>query len=129
MAKYKKITAYMVFGILTTVVNVAVYYICYQILKIPNIYSTAAAWCMAVVFAFLTNKPFVFESRNWSQKTVAAEAVRFFGCRALTGVLELALMFLLVDILALQGTVMKIFTNIIVIMLNYIAGKYFVFDS
>lgn len=119
----------MIFGILTTFVNVAAYYVCYQILKVPNVYSTIAAWCIAVVFAFLTNKPFVFGSRDWKGMTVAAEAARFFGCRALTGILEVSLMYLLVDIMSLQGTVMKILTNIIVIALNYIAGRYFVFDN
>ena len=128
MVKYKRITAYVIFGILTTVVDVAAYYVCYQILKVPNVYSTIAAWCIAVVFAFLTNKPFVFESRDWKGLTVISEAARFFGCRALTGVLEVVLMYLLVDMLSLQGTVMKILTNIAVIILNYIAGRYFVFD-
>ena len=118
----------MIFGILTTVVNVVAYYVCYQILKVPNVYSTIAAWCIAVVFAFLTNKPFVFQSRDWKGLTVASEAARFFGCRALTGVLEVVLMYLLGDMLSLQGTVMKILTNIAVIILNYIAGRYFVFD-
>lgn len=129
MIKYKRITAYMVFGILTTAVNVAVYYVCYQVLHIPNMQSTMFAWCMAVVFAFLTNKPFVFESRSWSGRTVAAEAARFFGSRFLTGALELVLMYLLVDLLSFQGTVMKIVTNVIVIILNYAAGKYFVFEK
>lgn len=126
--KYKRIISYLIFGVLTTVINVAAYAVCFRVLGVPNVYSTVAAWFIAVLFAFFTNKVFVFGSREWKGAAVVSEALRFFGSRALTGVLEVAAMYLFVDVLAQPGTLMKLLTNVGVILLNYIAGRFFVFD-
>lgn len=125
--RYRGIIAYVFFGVLTTVINVAVYYFCYDICGMPNLLSTAAAWVVAVAFAFVTNKLFVFESRSWHGIQPLKEAAGFVGCRLSTGVAEMLIMYVFVDRLQFSGTVMKLISNVIVIILNYVLSKLLVF--
>ncbi len=128
-SRHKGIIKYVVFGALTTLLNVAIYYLFYNILMLKNTPSVIIAWILSVAFAFVTNKLFVFESKSWQANTATKEALDFVLCRLATGVLEVALMFLLVDILKFNGTLMKLITNVIVIILNYIASKLFIFKK
>ena len=68
--KYSDVLAYLVFGVLTTVVNYLVYLPCFNLLHFSAAVSNVIAWVVAVAFAYLTNKPFVFKSYDWSAKTV-----------------------------------------------------------
>ena len=124
--KYRDILLYLVFGVLTTAINIFAYHLCYQIFDVDNIVRTIIEWVVAVVFAFITNKIFVFESTAEKGKAII-EAANFFACRIGTGVIEVGIMYLFVDVLAFNGTIMKLITNVIVIIVNYIASKLFVF--
>jgi putative flippase GtrA len=126
--KYRDVLLYLIFGVLTTVINILSYHLCYQIFAIDNVISTVIAWVVAVVFAFVTNKLFVFESTAKKGKAII-EAVNFFACRIGTGVIEVGVMYLFVDVFAFNGTVMKLITNVIVIIINYIASKLLVFKK
>ncbi len=126
--KYFDIIKYLVFGVLTTVLNVITYHIFYELCKFGNITSTIIAWVVAVAFAFITNKLFVFNSKKWDENSVK-EVVEFFLCRIGTGIIEIGMMYLCVDIFAFNGTVMKLITNIIVIIINYFASKFLVFKK
>ena len=125
--KYYDILAYLVFGVLTTVVNYLVYLPCYNLLEMSAAVSNVIAWAVAVAFAYLTNKPFVFRSHDWSAKTVIPELTKFVGSRIASGALETGIIFLTVDLLAWNGNVMKLVTSVIVVVLNYIASKLLVF--
>ena len=127
IAKYYDILAYLVFGVLTTVVNYLVYLPCYNLLEMSAAVSNVIAWAVAVAFAYLTNKPFVFRSHDWSAKTVVPELTKFVGSRIASGALETGIIFLTVDLLAWNGNVMKLVTSVIVVVLNYIASKLLVF--
>jgi len=129
LIKYKGIVSYLFFGVLTTAVNVAVYYIFYNILSVPNIVSTIIAWVAAVAFAFITNKLFVFDSKSWQPSVALRELWTFTACRIGTGVIEVGMMWLFVDVLTFNGTVMKLLTNFIVIVLNYIFSKLIIFKK
>ena len=129
LKKYREVVAYLVFGILTVFINTAVYSICYYILDLSNNISVIAAWLIAVCFAFVTNKFFVFESKELEKSELAREAGLFWSCRIATGILELIMMHIFVDRLGLNGLVMKTVTNVIVIVLNYIASKMLVFKK
>ncbi len=126
LLKYKGVILYLVFGVLTTVINVITYHLCYENFKIGNVPSTVVAWVVAVSFAFVTNKIFVFESKKKSSAAVK-EAVDFFICRIGTGVIEIGMMWVFVDLLEFNGTLMKLITNILIIVINYLASKFFVF--
>ena len=127
IAKYYDILAYLVFGVLTTVVNYLVYLPCYNLLEMSAAVSNVIAWAVAVAFAYLTNKPFVFRSHDWSAKTVVPELTKFVGSRIASGALETGIIFLTVDLLAWNGNVMKLVTSVIVVVLKYIASKLLVF--
>lgn len=125
--KHIDILSYLFFGGLTTVVNYLVYLPCYNLLHICASVSNAIAWIFAVVFAFLTNKPFVFKSHDWSAKVVIPELTKFLGCRIGSGVMETVILFLTVDLLHWNGNILKLITSILVIILNYFGSKLIVF--
>ena len=119
--------SYLFFGVLTTLVNYAVYLPCYNLFHLSASASNIVAWVFAVVFAYLTNKPFVFRSHDWSAKTVVPEFARFVGCRVASGALATALLILIADVLGTNGNVWKIITSIIVVVVNYLGSKLLVF--
>ena len=121
------ILTYLFFGVLTTIVNYLVYFPLYNLVGYSAVLSNAVAWIVAVAFAFLTNKPFVFKSHDWSAKTVMPELVKFFGCRIASGLAESAIIFVTVDLMQWNGNLWKILTSVLVIVLNYIGSKAFVF--
>ena len=125
--KYWDILSYLFFGGLTTVVNYLVYIPCYNWLGISASVSNVIAWVVAVAFAYVTNKPFVFKSHDWSRKTVLPELTKFVGCRVGSGLLETLFLLLTVDILAWNGNWMKLITSVLVVILNYFASKLLVF--
>ena len=129
MVRYRDVIVYLAFGVLTTAVNYIVYLPCYNVLGLSGSASNAIAWVGAVAFAYLTNKPFVFQSHDWSAKTVIPELTKFVGCRVGSGVLETAIIFLTVDLLGWNGNVMKLLTSVLVVVLNYIGSKLLVFKK
>lgn len=120
------ILIYLVFGVLTTLVNYMVYFPCIYA-GIPASVSNGIAWVVSVLFAYLTNKPFVFRSRDWSMKTVLPEAAAFFGCRIGSGALESGILLVAVDWLHWNGCLWKVITSVLVVILNYVGSKLFVF--
>ena len=129
LARYRDVIVYLVFGVLTTAVNYIVYLPCYNVLGLSGSASNAIAWVGAVAFAYLTNKPFVFQSHDWSAKTVIPELTKFVGCRVGSGVLETAIIFLTVDVLSWNGNIMKLATSVLVVVLNYVSSKLLVFKK
>ena len=126
-AKYYDLITYLVFGVLTTAVNYIVYLPCYNLLHLSASVSNAIAWVVAVAFAYLTNKPWVFKSHDWSRQTVIPELTKFVGCRVGSGVLETGIIFLTVDLLGWNGNIMKLVTSVLVVIFNYVASKLLVF--
>lgn len=121
------VVVYLVFGVLTTVVNYLVYLPLYNWMGISAAVSNIAAWVVAVAFAFLTNKPFVFQSHDWSRKTVLPELSKFVSCRVASGAMETAIIFLTVDLMQWNGNIWKLITSVLVVILNYFASKLLVF--
>ena len=127
LKKHEEVVSYLFFGGLTTVVNYLVYLPCYNLLRFSGTVSNVIAWIAAVAFAYLTNKPFVFKSHDWSAKTVLPELTKFVGCRVGSGLVETAVIFLTVDWLGLNGNLIKVATSVLVVVLNYIGSKLVVF--
>lgn len=127
--KYWDVLAYLIFGVLTTVVNYVVYLPLYNGAGLSATVSNAIAWVVAVAFAFLTNKPFVFKSHDWSAKTVFPELGKFLGCRIGSGLMETGIIFVAVDLLHWDGNIMKLVTSVLVIILNYVGSKLLVFKK
>lgn len=127
--KYWDILTYLFFGVLTTVVNYVIYLPVYNILGLSAAVSNTIAWVVAVAFAYLTNKPFVFRSHDWSAKTVIPELTKFVSCRVASGLAETVILLLTVDLLGWNGNIWKLVTSVLVVVLNYIASKLIVFKK
>ena len=123
------IVTYLFFGVLTTIVNYLVYLPVYNLLHLSASVSNAIAWVVAVAFAYLTNKPFVFKSNDWSRQTVIPELTKFVSCRLGSGILETAILFVTVDLLHWNGNIWKLVPSVLVVVLNYIASKLLVFKK
>ena len=117
------------FGLLTTLVNYAVYIPCLNILKLSRAVSNIIAWIAAVAFAFLTNKRFVFRSGSWAAAVVMGELAKFLGTRVGSGLAETLLIWLMVDTLGQNGILWKLLTNAAVLVINYIGSCFFVFKK
>lgn len=125
--KYKQIILYLFFGGCTTLINWAAYVLCYNLLTVENVVSTVIAWVVSVAFAFVTNKIWVFESAN--DKGLIFEIWTFVAARLITGLLDVAIMYVAVDKFNMNSTLWKLLSNIIVIMLNYIFSKFIIFKK
>lgn len=127
----KEIVLYVVFGGLTTVVNWAVYmlFVNWTGITVANV----IAWIAAVLFAYVTNKLFVFEQKSWQIRLVAGEFAKFVSSRIVTGVIEIvgvdALVYIGLDmtLFGKKGMVAKILVSVIVVILNYVFSKLLVF--
>ena len=129
MKKYQSFISYAVFGVLTTVVNIVTYSICYNKLGIGNTISNVIAWILAVAFAYVTNKLWVFDSKSWKWSVLRREIIAFVSCRLATGILDIVIMFVCVDLMDWPAMVMKILSNVLVIVLNYVFSKLIIFKK
>ncbi len=127
LIKYKSVILYLFFGVCTTLVNMIVYYLCAHPFGFPTMPSTILAWFAAVLFAYLTNRKWVFESEETTVTGIAMEMARFFGCRLATGVVDWFCMFFFVDVLSWNDMLVKFGSNVLVVILNYIASKLIIF--
>lgn len=94
---------------------------------VPMMASTILAWLITVLTAFLTNKQWVFGSDNWQISRILNELITFMGCRIFTGILELIIMYVFVQLLLFNDMIIKMFANVIVIVTNYVASKFIIF--
>ena len=122
----REVFFYLVFGVLTTLVNIVSFAILSRAIGIGTVFSNVIAWFLSVLFAYVTNRRWVFQSKS---DDVLKEAAAFFSGRLGTGVLDTLVMFVTVDLLCWNDLVMKVISNVIVIILNYIISKLFVFKS
>ena len=125
--RYKEILMYLIFGGLTTLVNIIGYFLLARICKI--VVSTVLALIISILFAYVTNKIFVFESKTNTKKELLKEIISFFGCRAFTGIIDVAFMYVTVDIFDLNDMIMKVISNIVVIIVNYVFSKLIIFKK
>ncbi len=125
--KYKGIILYGIFGVLTTIINIAAYALCYKYFGIPNIPSVIIAWVVAVLFAFITNKLYVFDSKDMKLATFIPELIKFMAARLATLGVELVIMYIGVDLMHGPEVILKACANVIVIILNYVLSKLIVF--
>lgn len=131
--KYKEVILYVFFGGVTTVVNIIVYMVAANVLTGAGITTatipTVIAWFISVLVAYITNKIWVFESKSLGFKETLKEAASFFAFRLLSGALDVAFMYFTVDLLGFNDTIMKILSNVVVVILNYIFSKLFIFKK
>ena len=127
MKKYKEQILYLFWGVATTLVNYCAYFLLTKAFHVHYVVSNVLAWLVAVLFAFWSNKSFVFESKSWAPRVVFPELCKFTGARVFSGVLETGLLWLCVDILHFPDSMIKLLAGIVVIILNYVFSKLYVF--
>lgn len=128
--KYREIIMYLIFGVLTTVVSLVVYFVCTKtVLSAEDAFQLQAAnvisWFVSVMFAFVTNRLFVFESKGrWT-----LEMFKFYSSRVSTLLLDMLLMFVLVTLVGVNDMVSKVVVQVVVIVANYVLSKLLVFKE
>lgn len=115
---------YVIFGVLTTVVNIACYLFFARLLYVNYLISNVLAWFFSVFFAYVTNRIWVFESKS---SNILKEIVLFFAGRIFSGAVDTGLMYLFIDILSIGDFISKIVIQIVVVILNYVFSKLIVF--
>lgn len=129
--KNEEIISYLVVGGLTTLVSLIVYYLCVNTflkpdnaiqLQVANILS----WVISVSFAYIANRIFVFKSKS---NKIIKEIISFVSARIITLLLDMFTMFLMVTLLHINDSFSKIVSQVLVIVLNYIFSKLFVFKK
>lgn len=109
MAKYSDFLTYCVFGFLATLVNMGTYHLLYDTVSLSNVAATVLAWFTAVTFAFLTNKFIVFKNRGMKVIQIMRELAMFYSARLFTGIIDVAFMFITVDLLTLAPPYVQIY--------------------
>lgn len=125
--KYNSVIMYLIFGVLTTLINIVCYFLLYNCLHVSNVISTSIAQVVSILFAYITNKLWVFDSKSWKFSVICYEIVSFFGFRALSALFDIGFMWITVSLLSLWPLGMKITSNVVVVILNYLASKLFIF--
>lgn len=127
LQKYREVILYVFFGGLTTVVNWVSYWFLADILHAGYLWATVIAQGLSILFAYVTNRKWVFESQARGFKGILGEMLRFFGARALSFFLDVGCMYAGVDLLRLNDKLMKLLSNVIIVIVNYAFSKLFVF--
>ena len=131
--KYQEIINYLIVGVLTTVVSIVTYFLFSLVLDIENnilfILANVLSWICAIIFAYITNKKFVFNTTTSNKKEEIKVFSMFVSSRITTLLIELAFMFITVKVMLINDKIAKVVAQFIVIVLNYILSKLFVFKK
>lgn len=128
-AEYAEIIRYLIIGILTTLVSLGTYYALVLTILNPDDalqlqIANVISWIVSVLFAYFTNRSFVFKVKD---SRVLSEFFKFVMSRVFTLLVDMAIMFIFVSLLHLDDKIIKLITQVIVIVLNYILSKFLVF--
>lgn len=129
LIKYKEQILYLFFGGCTTVVNIVVFALCSDLLHMELLVSNFMAWVLAVFFAYITNKIWVFESKTETLNELVKEIGSFVFARVVTLLIDMLIMYVGVEILFINKMIIKVLANIVVIVANYVFSKLFIFKK
>ena len=128
--QYKEVVNYLVFGVLATIVNFVSYFIFTRIFQVNEIISSGLSWFCSVLFAYTTNKIFVFESKTNTAKAFFKEMISFFLARVLSGIFcDVGTFAVMVSVLKINDIISKIVTQVMVVIVNYVLSKFFIFKK
>ncbi len=127
--KYQQFITYTICGTLATLVNLSTYFYLNRGLGISAIYSNSVAWLLSVLFAYITNKVFVFKKSHYEIIGILKEFTAFIFARLSSGLIDMFFLWLGVYVMGIYDVVVKIFTMVIVVIMNYIFSKFFVFRT
>ncbi|WP_278319779.1 GtrA family protein [Latilactobacillus sakei] len=122
--RYWEQLMYLVFGVLTTAVNMVVFYLLDQYTGMYYLLSNTIAWFLSVLFAFFTNKTWVFQSKYTTFRDFSREIASFFFFRGISYIMDTAIMFVGISMLHGPNMVVKIIDQFVIILANYIFSKW-----
>lgn len=131
----KETISYLIFGVLTTIINIVVFWLAERELAFimsedaASLVGNVIAWVISVAFAFVTNKLFVFESKSMAFKVVMAELTGFVIARLLSLAFDEGFMFVAIVLLGMNSLLAKIISNVFVVIINYVLSKFFIFKN
>lgn len=125
--RFRELFWYGVFGVLTTIINMVAFWLFSDVLSVHYMVANVIAWVIAVAFAYVTNKLWVFESKSWEHTVWIPECIGFVSARLATGLLDMGLMYLMISIIGVPKMWAKLVSNVAVIIGNYVLSKLVVF--
>lgn len=127
--KHEEGINYLIFGFLAFVLNYVLFFFFESLLHMNYMLATVFSWVLTVVFAYWTNRTFVFKSKSEGTSSLLKEFTSFIGARIATELLELLLMYLMVDLAGINSYIAKLVGQTIVIITNYILSKIWIFKK
>lgn len=127
LLKYREPVLYVFFGVLTTLVDWLSYWVMTDLLRVPYMAAAFLSQVISILFAYVTNRRFVFESRVRGFRGILGEMAKFFGARGVSLLMNMAVMYAGVDLLHMNDKLIKVIASVLVIVANYIFSKLFVF--
>lgn len=127
--KYREVLAYLFFGVATTLVNIGVFFTCENIFGLQYKISNVIAFILSVLFAFFTNKYFVFGSKNSNSKSFLKEMFLFYWYRMLSFVIDMGMMIIMIELIKVSNFWSKMVTQVVVVVLNYFFSKFLIFKE
>lgn len=125
----REIMLYLLFGVLTTVVNYLSYYLFTRYLQLDVLLANGLAWVLSVIFAYITNKIYVFQSKTTSLSDLGKEFMLFISARIGSGVFDMLIVYLFVDVFGMSDLIIKLISNVVVIIANWAISKIFIFKG
>ena len=126
LEKYSEVINYLIFGVLTTLVSIGIYALCTKCFHINYMISNCISWIISVLFAYITNRIFVFKSKS---SDIVIEMYQFFKYRIFSFLIDVFLMYVLVELINIDDMISKVIVQVVVIILNYVFSKIFVFKK
>lgn len=127
--KHEEGINYLIFGFLAFVLNYVLFFFFESLLHMNYMLATVFSWVLTVVFAYWTNRTFVFKSKSEGTSSLLKEFTSFIGARIATELLELLLMYLMVDLAGINSYIAKLIGQTIVILTNYFLSKLWIFKE
>lgn len=127
--KYEEGINYLIFGFLAFVLNYALYYLFESLLHMNYLVATGLSWLLTVIFAYWTNRTFVFKSKNVSKDSLLKEFSSFIGARIATEFLEMGFMYVAVGVVGINSNIAKLIGQVLVIVSNYFLSKLWIFKK
>jgi len=124
-----EVVSYLFFGVMTTLVNFIVYFFCRDLLQFQFVLANTFSWIASVLFAFLTNKKWVFHSKSETKLAWIIEAAKFIFYRGLSYLIDMASMFVCLKLLMTSDFSAKLFTQVLVVIANYFFSKLLIFNN
>lgn len=129
LRRHRELVSYVFWGVMTTIVNYAVYFLLVEGLQIYYLAGNIIAWAVSVLFAYFVNKLYVFQSRDWAWRVALRELWQMVASRLFSLALEMGILWLFVDVLLCPHGAVKLAANVVVVVVNYVLSKFIIFKK